>query len=127
MKFAEAMRNLEEGKKVRIKSWSERHYVSLNTHKEIIDEYGKVVGLGSCLTYEWELYNDVVKLCNIPIGRLFKYSGDTYRRLDSYMLEYAPTKLAGFTIPVARHNQTGYKHGEITVFTPDCLVEKVEE
>lgn len=60
MKFWEAMKAMEEGKKVRNKDWMEEFYICLNEDNDILDERDAVCDLnfigekGS----EWEIYDD---------------------------------------------------------------------
>lgn len=60
MKFWEAMKAMEEGKKVRNKDWMEEFYIYLNEDNDILDERDAVCDLnfigekGS----EWEIYDD---------------------------------------------------------------------
>lgn len=123
MKFGEAMVSMENGKKVRIKSWPEHMYVALGTTKgEIVDQNGKVLGLGSCFTYEWELYNETVPISTLKEGEYFEFSNQKYRIIPRWMLEHVEYKPDGFTIPAIRC----YKHSELlTCFTPYCIVVKI--
>jgi hypothetical protein len=57
MKFWEAMRYLEEGKKVRKVGWNEKDYICLNEN-EIVDEDGDLYSSVS-ICEEWELYEEV--------------------------------------------------------------------
>lgn len=60
MKFWEAMKSMEEGKKVRNKDWTEEQYIYLTADNEMFDEDD-----GRCfLSFigekgsEWEIYDD---------------------------------------------------------------------
>lgn len=57
MKFWEAMKCLEEGKKVRVKYWSNNGYIMMNSSGYIIDEKGRIVNINNTED-EWELYDD---------------------------------------------------------------------
>lgn len=57
MKFWEAMRELQEGKKVRNKDWAEEQYIYLTADNEIFDEQD----IECCFNFigsEWEIYDD---------------------------------------------------------------------
>lgn len=125
MKFAEAMKMLEEGKKVRITSWPKTKFISLDKDNEIRDENNKCINIGTCFSYQWELYREQIQVKDIKEGELFEYGERMYRRAPSYMMEYAPVISNGFTIVAARHNQDGYVNGTLTVFMPNCLVYKL--
>ena len=122
MKFGEAMVSMENGKKVRIKSWPKEKYISLDKDSEITDENNRVIGLGSCLTYECELYTETVPISTLKEGDYFTFDGNKYRIVPKWMLEnvgYAPK---GFSIPAIRC----YVHKDVlTCFTPDCIVIKL--
>lgn len=81
--------------------------------------------MGTCFSYNWEIYNEQILVKDIKEGELFTYDGHMYRRVPDYMMEYSTTIVKDFTIVAARHNQSGYTNGEITVFTPTCLVHKL--
>lgn len=121
MKFAEAMKNLEEGKKVRLKSWPKEKYISLRDN-EVNDEYNKPVSLGSCFNYEWELYTDKVYISTLKEGDYFEYYNLRYRIIPKWMLEHVVLKPEGFTIPAIRCYEDKYI---LTCFTPCCIVIKL--
>lgn len=59
MKFWEAMKSMEEGKKVRNKNWTKEEYIYLTADNEVFDECGNecilsFIRKGS----EWEIYDD---------------------------------------------------------------------
>lgn len=58
MKTWEAIKALQEGKKVRRIHWTHKHYIKL-TEKEsiIIDNYGELFELTEC-TNDWEILED---------------------------------------------------------------------
>lgn len=60
MKFWEAMKSMEEGKKVRNESWREDWYLCLDKQGHIVDELGAVCDLNFIGTKgsEWEIYDD---------------------------------------------------------------------
>ena len=58
MKFWEAMKALEEGKKVRKKDWDEWKYLHLNDSNCIINEVGMYVCINLIyINDDWEIYN----------------------------------------------------------------------
>lgn len=60
MKFWEAMKSLEEGKKVRSKDWSEEQYIYLTADNVIFDEHNRECYsnfIGTKIS-EWEIYDD---------------------------------------------------------------------
>lgn len=64
MKFWEALKHIQEGKKVRVKDWNDDWYVYKSpSGKCIIDEEGKPVHLTyeDSLCVEWELYEEPEK------------------------------------------------------------------
>ena len=58
MKFWEAMKALEEGKKVRKKEWDEWKYLQINDSNCIINEVGMYVCINLIhINDDWEIYN----------------------------------------------------------------------
>lgn len=55
MKFSEAMKLLEEGKKVRLKSWHLNEYIFIDSLGTIRDEQGEMYKI-SCMNSDWEEY-----------------------------------------------------------------------
>ena len=60
MKFWEAMKAMQEGKKVRNKEWTNEQYLYLSADNQILDEHGYVasidyIGLGETT---WEIYEE---------------------------------------------------------------------
>ena len=60
MKFWEAMKAMEEGKKVRNEEWTKDQYLYLSTSNEILDEKGQDVGINyiGIAGSNWEIYDD---------------------------------------------------------------------
>ena len=60
MKAWEAMKLLEEGKKLRDKNWKEGRYIYLDVDGDIIDESNNqyLVANISDISKEWEIYNE---------------------------------------------------------------------
>lgn len=59
MKFWEAMKLLEEGRKVRLDIWCKEEYIMLDDEKEIVDERGYMFDLYGVHKYSnWEEYKE---------------------------------------------------------------------
>ncbi len=60
MKFWEAMKSMEEGKKVRNKDWTDEQYIYLTADNEIFDEHNNECYLNFIGTKdsEWEVYDN---------------------------------------------------------------------
>lgn len=60
MKFWEAMKEMEKGKKVRNKDWTDEQYIYLTADNEIFDEHNNECYLNFIGTKdsEWEIYDD---------------------------------------------------------------------
>lgn len=57
MKFWEAMKAMEEGKKVRKVNWEDEAYIYINENSEIRDNEDFYPAL-YCINEEWEIYDD---------------------------------------------------------------------
>lgn len=60
MKFWEAMKAMEEGKKVRNEKWTKDQYLYLSISNEILDEKGRDVGINyiGIAGSNWEIYEE---------------------------------------------------------------------
>lgn len=120
MKFSEAMRHYEQGKAVRLKGWSP-------SLRMVPGESFGYLDIVVVVKQEWELYKaPEFRLSMIKEGELFEFAGMKYRRLPSYMMEYAPVQLPGWDIVAIRQQAVNeYPAGSVAVFTSDCQVKKV--
>lgn len=127
MKFSDAVKLMENGRKVTKKSWYNNMYIWKNDIGGISRSTGPDAPIfnGDTFGDDWIEYKNKVNIKDIREGELFEFSGETYRRVPDYMIEYSPIIPNNFTVAAARHKHKGYTNGEITVFTPDCLVYKL--
>ena len=58
MKCWEAMKCLEEGKRVRRKDWLESSYICLSREKNVVDKGGYDYEIGNQFDDNWEIYDD---------------------------------------------------------------------
>ena len=59
MKFWEAVKSMQEGKKVRLFTWSPNQYIYLNETTKIVDETGHLYGIDYIsMENVWELYEE---------------------------------------------------------------------
>ncbi len=79
MKFSEAMRELENGKKVRKKNWSANEYISKNGADDGL-EFMFVQSL--CVDYEWELYEEPGQLLSFQVVIKGLKEGKRFRRIN---------------------------------------------
>ena len=82
MKAWEAMKLLEEGKKIRDKSWGEGYYIYLDADGDIIDESNNqyLVANISDISKDWELYDDRKK-----VSQFYK---DMYKAIEEIVENY---------------------------------------
>jgi hypothetical protein len=87
MKFWEAIKALEEGKKIRRTYWpkSEYHYLWSETNRAICEttlpaNIARLNLLNSWLSDEWELYQDPVQLCTFAEVIKGLREGKSYKR-----------------------------------------------
>ena len=57
MKMWEAIKSLEEGKKVRVVDWDENWFLYIDSHGYIVDEEGYCPAF-NIKWQEWEIYNE---------------------------------------------------------------------
>lgn len=69
MKFWEAMRYLEEGYKVRKKTWCEGEYILIDEEGRIIDEGDYTHEITKC-NEDWEIYDDRKEVKNEKLKRI---------------------------------------------------------
>ncbi len=84
MRFWEAMRDLEEGKKVRLKEWAADCYLQLDLDGTIFDESnGSAFCIEEWALMEWELYEESIKLYTFAqVVKGLRY-GKRFRRKHS--------------------------------------------
>lgn len=85
MKFWEAMKALDEGKKVRSPSDPENHYLIKVLHQVFVSANGKTYDkshspLGSLILQEWELYEEPEKMLTFSKVVEGLNQGKEYRR-----------------------------------------------
>lgn len=127
MKFSEAMAAMEQGKKVRLDTWYKDDYIFLKDGY-IYHQGNKIYNIPSNIPMHssWSIYEPKVNAGDIQEGEIFEFCGMKYRRVPSYMKEYAPVQMPGWDIVVVRQQPDGmYPAGSVTVFTDDCKVKKV--
>jgi hypothetical protein len=81
MKPWEAVKALEEGKKVRIKNWNVNSYIYMNG-LDIYDHndnkcFTSIVNL---LINDWELYEESKRLRDLEVGKLFKVKNGSNKK-----------------------------------------------
>ena len=54
MEMWEALKFMQEGKKVRRKIWAKDEYLILDSYKDIVDNYGTLFRI-DCLHHDWEI------------------------------------------------------------------------
>ena len=82
MKLHEAIKHMEEGKKVRLPYWNKDKYVCVNEKNCIVDHEGQITMIYGILSDEWELVEDKPKFERMEAPQVFK---DLYKVVNDVM------------------------------------------
>lgn len=90
MKFSEALKLLEQGRPVRIKTWSHGTHIKI-VDNHIVNQTGDVITIPGLwwLREEWEEFEDMVDITMCPHGTNFRFENNDYVVLPAYMLPHA--------------------------------------
>lgn len=100
MKFCMAMVALEQGKKVRAKSWKEDYYIFMDG-AVLKSSTGSVIGSidSVVIGVAWELYSESVKLNTLKEGESFMYNTRRYTVIPQYLKHHCGNMTAD-SVPV---------------------------